>query len=60
MTHSYERELGMDRPLLATLRFLASPILEGRLAHLTEDALRFVVEGKSQRRLTALTAASFG
>ena len=41
-----------DRPLLAALRFLASPILEGRLAHLTEDALRFVVEGKSPRRLT--------
>jgi hypothetical protein len=41
-----------NRPLLAALRFLASPILEGRLAHLTEDALRFVVEGKSPRRLT--------
>ena len=41
-----------DRPLLATLRFLASPIREGRLANLTEDALRFVVEGKSPRRLT--------
>ena len=41
-----------DRPLLAAARFMASPICERRLAHLTEDALRFVVEGKTPRRLT--------
>ena len=48
-----------NRPLLAALRLLASPIREEQLANVTEDALRFVLEEKSPRRLTALTAASF-
>lgn len=38
--------------VLATLRFLASPIYERRLASLTNDAFRFVVEGTTPRRLT--------
>jgi hypothetical protein len=38
--------------VLATLRFLASPIYERQLASLTNDAFRFVVEGTTPRRLT--------
>jgi nitrite reductase/ring-hydroxylating ferredoxin subunit len=41
-----------DLPLLAATRFMASPIRERGLANLTEDALRFVVEGKTPRRRT--------
>ncbi len=41
-----------DRPLLAYTRYLASPIQEHNLASAIEDALRFVVDGKSPKRLT--------
>ncbi len=41
-----------DRPLLAYTRFLASPIQEHDLASTIEDALRFVVDGKTPNRLT--------
>ena len=41
-----------NRPLLAYPRFLASPIREHGLASAVEDALRFVVAGKTPNRLT--------
>jgi nitrite reductase/ring-hydroxylating ferredoxin subunit len=41
-----------DRPLLACTRYLASPAQEHNLASAIEDALRFVVDGKTPSRLT--------
>ena len=41
-----------NRPLLACTRFLASPVREHGLASAVEDALRFVVAGKTPSRLT--------
>lgn len=41
-----------DRPLLAYTRYLASPVQEHNLASAVEDALRFVVDGKTPKRLT--------
>ncbi|MEO2236809.1 MAG: Rieske (2Fe-2S) protein [Candidatus Poseidoniia archaeon] len=41
-----------QRPLLAAVRFLAAPQSEHRLASAIEDALRFVVDAKTPRRLT--------
>ena len=41
-----------DRPLLASTRFLAAPLAEHGLASAIEDALRFVVDAKTPRRLT--------
>jgi hypothetical protein len=41
-----------DRPLLAAVRFLAAPQSEHLLASAIEDALRFVVDAKTPRRLT--------
>lgn len=43
-----------DRDLLplAAVRFLATPIAERRVASLTEDAIRFVRDGRPPRRLT--------
>ncbi len=41
-----------DEPLLACTRYLASPIQEHNLASAIEDALRFVVDRKTPKRLT--------
>ncbi len=39
-------------PLVATIRFLASPVVERRTARLVHEAERFLIEGKVPRTLT--------
>jgi len=43
---------GRDWPLLATLRFLASPVVERRVRESAERSIRWVAEGVMPRKLT--------
>lgn len=42
-----------DRPVLAAVRFLASPVQERSIGRLSFEAVRFVAEGRPPKRLTS-------